>query len=624
MDADNVAGLSFDPLFSDGTVLQRDQPVTVWGTGPAGSVIDIDIDNMRVQCTCTDEGTWQATLPAHAAGTGYELVACCGNARVCSVDVAFGDVWLLAGQSNMELWLGRVQMMFPRVLQEAQDSRIHVFTVPQRCDFVQQHDHLTGGEWLVVGRDDISGVSALGYFFAQRIREDIDVPIGLVSTAVGGSHIEAWMSRETLTSLGALPNDFDRLTQPGYVERSEQRYSAYEREYMADLDMADVGMREAWFSSSYDDLQWQDTTLNGIDPDMLRASGAVWLRTTLTVPDCFVGQAGQLRLGTIIDANECYLNGELIGHTDYRYPPSNYDIASIPKTLTIALRVKSYAGEGELTVGKQHVLVTEDGKELDLDKASLWHIRRGCFMPNRREQEFFLHMPIGNFNAMIMPLCCMSLTGVLWYQGESNTSEAAGYSRLLMALIQEWRDVFGRPDLPFLFAQLPNYTLEPHNDWPRLRDEQRRSLALHNTAMIVTIGFGEDNDLHPVDKYHVGERFALAAESLVYGFKHESMGPLPTRATRTANTIDIQFVHVADGLNATDDVIFEIYEPGGKSTSVKVPCDAVSHHCVSVPFDFASRLCNGTVVRYAWSDSPSLSLFNSQGLPATPFEVMVQ
>lgn len=115
-------------------------------------------------------------------------------------------------------------------------------------------------------------------------------------------------------------------------------------------------------------------------------------------------------------------------------------------------------------------------------------------------------------------------------QRESNAHASYGYAQLLMSLIQEWRALFKRPELPFIFAQLPNYTLEPDCDWPRLRDEQRRALTLWNTAMVVTIGYGEDNDLHPLDKRHVAQRLATAAESLVYGRDREPMGPLPVMA----------------------------------------------------------------------------------------------
>ena len=138
-----------------------------------------------------------------------------------------------------------------------------------------------------------------------------------------------------------------------------------------------------------------------------------------------------------------------------------------------------------------------------------------------------------------------------------------------MSLIQEWRALLKRPELPFIFAQLPNYTLEPDCDWPRLRDEQRRALTLWNTAMVVTIGDGEDNDLHPLDKRHVAQRLATAAESLVYGRDREPMGPLPVMVIHKDDGIEISFTHTGGGLVCTGDVPFDILEPGGSIYRVK-------------------------------------------------------
>lgn len=138
-----------------------------------------------------------------------------------------------------------------------------------------------------------------------------------------------------------------------------------------------------------------------------------------------------------------------------------------------------------------------------------------------------------------------------------------------MSLIQEWRALLKRPELPFIFAQLPNYTLEPDCDWPRLRDEQRRALTLWNTVMVVTIGYGEDNDLHPLDKRHVAQRLATAAESLVYGRDREPMGPLPVMAIHKDDGIEISFIHTGGGLVCTGDVPFDILEPGGSIYRVK-------------------------------------------------------
>lgn len=622
----SASKLTLSPLFADGMILQRDRPVKVWGICQAGETVHVSVDGCIATATADCQGRWTATLDAHPAGGPFELEVTAANGeRVVSHDVMFGDVWLLAGQSNMELWMGRVATMFPEEMKSAVDTNIRLFAVPQTFDFAQPHQDLPGGSWIQVGRDDISGMSAVGYFFAKQLRHDIGVPIGLISTAIGGTHIEAWMSRGNLESLGCLPDDFDRLTQPGYVQREQQRYTDYERQYMADLDEADLGLHEQWSAAECDDADWCTMSLTESQRPQLRESGAIWLRKWVCVPDEFVGKPAQLRLGTLVDADECYLDGCLIGQTGYCYPPRNYDIDCVPKEFTLAIRLLSFSGRGQLTENKPHVLVGADGKTFDLDTLGAWRFKRGCAMPDRREQEFFSHMPVGDFNAMIVPLTGLSITGVLWYQGESNAHEAPGYARMLMALIQEWREVFERPDLPFLFAQLPNYTLEPDCDWPRLRDEQRKALALRHTAMVVTIGFGEDNDLHPLDKRSVGERFALAARNVAYGEPCEGMGPVPVRAVRMHDAVVIDFTHVAGGLSASGDVAFDILEPAGGAYHVSVPKGEICDYAhLRVPLSQEVSLRRGTVIRYGWSSSPELTLFNDVGLAATPFELIIR
>ena len=87
--------------------------------------------------------------------------------------------------------------------------------------------------------------------------------------------------------------------------------------------------------------------------------------------------------------------------------------------------------------------------------------------------------------------------------------------------------------------------------------------------MVVTIGYGEDNDLHPLDKRHVAQRLATDAGSLVYGRDREPMGPLPVMAIHKDDGIEISFIHTGGGLVCTGDVPFDILEPGGSIYRVK-------------------------------------------------------
>jgi sialate O-acetylesterase len=150
--------------------------------------------------------------------------------------------------------------------------------------------------------------------------------------------------------------------------------------------------------------------------------------------------------------------------------------------------------------------------------------------------------PAGIYNAMIAPLTPHAIRGVLWYQGESDASpeRAPVYARLFETTIRSWRRAWGVGDFPFLFVQLANWTAGPGNAWPELREAQRQTLSVANTAMAVTIDVGSPTDIHPRDKKTVGTRLALAARALAYGealpYSGRSSGRRPRRARACAST----------------------------------------------------------------------------------------
>ena len=225
-------------------------------------------------------------------------------------------------------------------------------------------------------------------------------------------------------------------------------------------------------------------------------------------------------------------------------------------------------------------------------------------------------MPSGLYNAMIAPLTRLPIRGVIWYQGESNASRerAPLYAHLFGTMIQDWRHAWGQSGLPFLFVQLANFKTGEAR-WPELREAQRQTLALANTAMAVTIDIGTTDDIHPKNKQDVGLRLALAARAVAYGEKIEYSGPMFQQATPEGHVLRVRFDHIGTGLMARGGnlVGFEISGADGKF----VPADAkiegdtvvVSHSSVAQPAH----------VRYAWKDDPRCNLYNVEGLPASPF-----
>lgn len=139
-------------------------------------------------------------------------------------------------------------------------------------------------------------------------------------------------------------------------------------------------------------------------------------------------------------------------------------------------------------------------------------------------------MPSVLYNGMLSPIVPLSITGAIWYQGESNEKHAAQYRTLLPAMISDWRRLFAQGDFPFYIVSLPVY--KHHSDvpvddaWTEVREAQ--ALAAKNLAhscLAVTVDTGNPDNIHPIDKKEPGERLALCALGEHYGQKVAYSGP---------------------------------------------------------------------------------------------------
>lgn len=221
------------------------------------------------------------------------------------------------------------------------------------------------------------------------------------------------------------------------------------------------------------------------------------------------------------------------------------------------------------------------------------------------------------YNGMIAPLVPFPIRGVIWYQGESNSvlNRASLYDRVFPTMIQDWRSRWAEGDFPFLYVQIANFTSTPAEDWAMIREAQRETLSLRNTAMAVTIDIGNPDNVHPTDKQDVGTRLALAARAIVYHEKVEYSGPLYRLSFRDGNSIRLWFDHVGGGLIAKGGPLtgFEIAGPDGKyvTANAQIEGDTI---VVSSP-----EITDPHAVRYGWANNPQCNLFNKDGLPASPF-----
>jgi sialate O-acetylesterase len=236
--------------------------------------------------------------------------------------------------------------------------------------------------------------------------------------------------------------------------------------------------------------------------------------------------------------------------------------------------------------------------------------------------QFRWHPPLASWgpgllwNGMIAPLAPFPIRGVLWYQGESNSAleRAPLYNHIFRALIEDWRREWAIGDFPFLYVQISNFKSSPAEDWAALREQQRRTLEMRNTAMAVTIDIGNPDDVHPTDKIDVALRMARAARALTYGESVEYYGPDFRQAAPEGTSIRAWFDH-AKGLTAKGGEVtdFEVAGADGKfvSATAKIEGETVVASSASVPEPIS--------VRYGWANSPQCNLFNAEGLPASPF-----
>lgn len=232
------------------------------------------------------------------------------------------------------------------------------------------------------------------------------------------------------------------------------------------------------------------------------------------------------------------------------------------------------------------------------------------------------------FHSRLAPIKRFPERGVIWYQGESNCGDGEDprhYQHKMRALITGWRTELGDEDLPFYFVQLPGSGARV--GWPYLREQQRLSLGLPHTGMAVTIDLFHQ-DIHPPDKFDVGERLARLALADVYGRKVPHNGPLFERVEIANGRAVVFFTHAGSGLmTAIKDGLAEPKEDRAISLAHFELADQEGNwHPANATIDGATvivrneHLPRPAAVRYAYAVNPEqCSLYNRDGLPAAPF-----
>jgi len=627
-------------MWRNGMVVQRDTTVVLTGTcSPEEDVYIKASWGDAAQVKGTAEGHFALELRTDwAAGEGpHELVVRGSTNEFMLTDVYLGDVWIASGQSNMEMPVGYLHDGYSGVLNweeeltRASSPFVRVYTVENAVADAPQRT--VKGAWATATPESIRTFSATAWYFARRVHEDTQVPIGIIATDWGGTPIESWMSAEALHGAGEFVEQVallqERASDPAAHATREQRRVD---EWRAAFDRAELGVKQAWQSPAFDDSSWREVQVPAPLPLQWGAhDGSVWLRRRVTIPAAWAGTPLRIEFGAVDDCDTTWWNGERVGETmgagrwneprRYSVPGESVEAGAA----VLAVRVLDFSGAAGIT-GKYsdcRLVHTLSGEAIPL--GGFWRVALGSTyadVPAYPEpQATGAWTPTALYNAMIAPLAGLRPRGAIWYQGESNRGRASQYAKLFPALVQDWRALFGK-ELAFYAVQIAPFGYGgDKGETGALREAQRSILALPRTGLVSTLDLGDPRDIHPKNKLEVGERLGRMALVDLYGWQQQMRaGPEPVECVRKLDTVAIRFANASGGLKALKLPLtgFEGRTADGKwwPVEAEIVGDEVSLHA-ALPTPMQA-------VRYAWGTLDTATFVNQEGVPSCTFEMAVR
>lgn len=616
-------------LISNGMILQRNQPTTIWGWAAPGERITVSFNHRAYRTTTDLAGKWKIGLPAHQAGGPFDLTIKGENAIVIQ-DILFGDVWLCSGQSNMEYMLKRSRAIYTAEIAQAENPEIRQFLVKTAWSY-EVKDDVAPAAWKSVTPSNVLDFSAVAYFFAKSLYEKYYVPIGLINSSYGGTPVQSWMSEDALKAFPDLLAQFEAYRDTAKVNPLLRAYKLQNVSWYRQVKEQDAGLnhltsRPLWADGKIDNPDWQPIQVPGFweEQGLPNTDGVMWYQKELTVPANLAGKDGLLNLGFIHQEDSTYFNGRLIGHVASQYLERRYRVPGEfikPGRNVITVRVLNRDGNGGFLKGKVYELTI--GQTVQ-PLTGQWHYRIGAKVPPlaTANQKQFSREPAVLFNSMIAPLLPYRIKGVVWYQGENNTGQAQVYTAWFSALIRDWRKHWQQGDFPFVYAQLANYlpvAEQPaESRWAELREAQLKTLQVRQTGMAVLHDLGEWNDIHPIHKKEVGERLALAARHAAYGERKAAYsGPVFQSAQIKGQRVYLSFRHRGGGLLVKGGGPLKHFAIAGSDNKfVWANAEIVGNRVVV----WSNQVAHPVAVRYAWADNPAgANLYNQEGLPASSF-----
>ncbi|WP_277903971.1 sialate O-acetylesterase [Galbibacter pacificus] len=626
------AQIKVPAYFSDDMVLQQKTNVPFFGTASPNTPIEIKVSwaPQSIKTISDPDGNWETPVPTPSYGGPYQI-SILGNGEILIKNVLIGEVWLCSGQSNMEMPLGgwgKINNYEEEIL-NADYPKIRLLQVEHKQHRAPSDADNISATWQLCNPESIAGFSATAYFFARKIWEETKIPIGLIHSSWGGTVIEAWMSKQSLKNIDAFNMELQALTSKKAQDALNVMNTSKMENWDKTVEVLDGKKSHCWTKASYNDSGWETMALPGYWEDMDKTlrdfNGTIWFRKSIKLTDVEARSDIEI-VFTADDNDKLWVNGKFIGASEgydkiskYRIPKQCLNVGAN----SIVIRVFDGANQGGI-YGNEFFIRTS---ERHIPLAGIWKCQLGVSLQDLPKKPTIYQQqnrPSVLFNAMIHPFVKFPITGVLWYQGESNVDRAHQYRTLFPLMIQDWRSHYSNNSLSFYFVQLANFN-EPiekpvNSSWAELRDAQLQTYkALSNTGMIVTTDIGNPFDIHPKNKQEVGRRLALIALDKKYGKKNVFTGPIYQDFKVVKNIVEISFESTGTehGLVAAHHEPLKGFSIAGENKVFYQGKAIIKGNKVFVS---SSKVLKPKAVRYNWSDNPQGNLYNRDGLPASPFK----
>lgn len=523
-------------IYSDGMVLQREKKNTIRGAFTEGEVVSVSMDDQAYPVSmnaATKE--WRCEVPEQPAGGPHTIVISNGTVDVTISDVLFGDVFILGGQSNMELPVNWTTDFYYDEIRSANFSGIRHFEVPKNPIFGVLSETVDGGYWAKCDDKEVLNFSAIGFYFAKYKQLSDGVPVGLIQTAVGGAPVESLMGETQLlesfqeiekTMLGTGKCNQDKSKgclwcyreklaknhEMDYVNATVASDTARQDQWHQNLDAHDQGLLEDWMNPWPVDGEYlsfhMPSTFYKTELESFR--GSVWLQKIVNIPADWCDQEIVVRLGTLMDGDVTYVNGVKVGEHTFKYPPRFYVVQpglfhEGENVITVRLIMDGNIGGA---VEKCPYYLMQGDRRISLEGD--WNMRIGYKTEGLEGPTFFNWAPTALYGSMLYPLHDVACKAILFYQGESNCEYPQYYGKLLKDMVAEWRSLFGQ--VPFYMAEVtywlgdgPVYESDPFANVRKVQHEVVNDIP--DAYLIPTYDLGMYNDLHPQNKKDVAIRF---------------------------------------------------------------------------------------------------------------------